>query len=175
MHKENALIEIRIAGLGEGKNEIDFICKATEFNDEQLTEAGFTGDIKASFLVIKSESEIAVTLKTATTAELTCDICLAPVIRELTGVYTIHYVYGAIEEYEDPDDADYHVLDRNAISLDLTEEVRETLMLSLPMKVTCTDNPDCRLFITEKEHERLDDHEKSSWHESLEKLKNKYR
>ncbi|NTV92584.1 MAG: DUF177 domain-containing protein [Chlorobiaceae bacterium] len=175
MHKENALIEIRIAGLGEGRNEIDLICKAADFNDEQLTAAGFTGDIKTSFFIVKSESEIAVTLNTAAAADLTCDICLAPVTRELAGSYTIHYVYGAEEENEDPDDADYRLLDRNAVSLDLTEEVRETIMLSLPMKVTCTNNPDCRLFITENEHEGLDDHEKSSWHESLEKLKSKYR
>jgi uncharacterized protein len=44
------------------------------------------------------------------------------------------------------------------------------------MKITCTDNPDCRVFSQEEEDEPGEDNlPDSDWLESLEKLKNKYR
>jgi len=171
MPKEKALIEIRLAGLSLGVHEFDFTCEAGDFNDPSLTEAGFSKNISVRVVVERNENEISVSLETAASAELACDICLAPVTIELEGSFRVSYIYEQEPGQEEDDSEEYRLIDRNAVSIDLTEDVRETLLLSVPMKVTCTGNPDCRLY-RENEADSADD---SSWQESLEKLKNKYR
>jgi uncharacterized protein len=175
MPKERSSIEIRIAGLSTGVHEFEFTCRAEDFNDTELTEKGFTRDISVKAEVEKFDSEITVALTTSTTADFNCDICLSPIAKDLKGFYKVYYVYGEAGEREESDnDEEYRLIDNNTLSIDLTEDVRETLLLSVPMKVTCTDNPDCRLYLGQKpgETEKTD---RSSWQESLEKLKNKYR
>lgn len=176
MAREKALIGIRLAGLSEGVHEFEFNCMAAEFGDPALIEAGFSEEVSVKVTVEKMEGEMIVTLKTVAVAELTCDLCLAPITAELNGSYRICYSYDQADERGAERNEEYRQIDRNTVSLDLTEEVRETLLLSVPMKVTCTDNPDCRVFHQEEQSEpgedRLPD---SDWLESLEKLKNKYR
>ncbi|MEI6757990.1 MAG: DUF177 domain-containing protein [Chlorobium sp.] len=176
MHKEKSPIEIRLAGLMQGIHEFDFTCKASDFTGWQLAEAGFTRDITVKVVVEKSETEVTITLEVLTIADFTCDICLAPVSKKLSGSLRLYYVSGTSFGEELSENEDYRVLDKNAESIDITTDVCETLLLSLPLKVTCTDNPDCRLYgsnVPGNEEPQVG--ENSSWHESLEKLKNKYR
>ncbi|HHE31665.1 MAG TPA: DUF177 domain-containing protein [Chlorobaculum parvum] len=174
MSREKALIGVRLAGLSDGSHEFEFNCMAGEFGDPALSEAGFSKDVSVRVTVEKMEGEMIVTLKTLATADQTCDLCLAPFSVEPSGSYRIFYVYEQADETGQERDEEYRILDRNALLLDLTEDVRETLLLSVPMKVTCPDNPDCGVFHSEDEpaEDTLPD---SSWQESLEKLKNKYR
>jgi uncharacterized protein len=177
MHKEKALIEIPVAGLVQGTHEYDFTCRSSNFNDLQLVAAGFTGDIHVRAIVEKSEREMTVTIETSAVADFTCDICLSPVSKVLAGSFRIYYVYDEHPEKDEDDNGDeeYRILDSNAVSVDITEDVRETVMLSRPMKVSCTDNPDCRIYKHAQEDEGAQAGNESSWQESLEKLKNKYR
>ena len=175
MPKEKALIEIRLAGLSQGVHEFDFTCSAGDFNDPSLTEAGFSGEISVTVTVDRNEDGITVTLKTAAKANPTCDLCLAPVPIELKGSYRVYYMYEQVPDQQEEDE-EYRLIERNTVSVDLTEEARETLLLSVPMKVTCTDNPDCHVYRQEgpESIDHLPDTD-SQWQESLEKLKNKYR
>jgi uncharacterized protein len=176
MSKEKALIEIRLAGLSAGTHEFEFTCSATDFADPALVDAGVSKGISVKVTVEKLEDELIVTLKTSATANLTCDLCLASVTTELKGSYRIWIGYEQAGEPENERDEEYRLIDRNALSLDLTEDARETLLLSVPMKVTCKDYPDCRVFRQEEESEPGEDAMPgSNWLESLEKLKNKYR
>ena len=176
MSKGKALIEIRLAGLSAGTHEFEFTCNAADFADPALVEAGFSKGISVKVTVEKLEDELIVTLKTSAIADLICDLCLAPITTELNGSYRIWYGYEQASEPQEERDEEYRLIDRNALSLDLTEDARETLLLSVPMKITCTDNPDCRVFRQEEESEPGEDNlPDSNWLESLEKLKNKYR
>jgi uncharacterized protein len=175
MHKEKALIEIRIAGLMQGAHSFDFTCRAEDFRDRELSGTVFTRDIAVKVRAEKTEYEITVIIRTETVADFTCDICLAPLSRKLEGEYRIDYLYSTEEDHRNDSDEDYRLIDRNTVSIDLTEEVRETLLLSLPMKVTCTENPDCRLFSAGNEKTETPEEDRNTWQESLEKLKNKYR
>jgi uncharacterized protein len=175
MHKEKGLIELQVDSLLEGTNELVFVCESADFNDPKLTGAGFRGKVQIGVSAEKSETEITVSIRTSAVAELSCDICLAPVLKTLTGSYRIFYVFRDHAE-KDPDGNDeYRILDRNAESIDITEDIRETLLLSLPMKVTCEDNPECRIYRSAGEEQQHGDRDRSQWQESLEKLKNKYR
>jgi uncharacterized protein len=178
MHKEKSLIEIGLGTLAEGANEFSFSCKASDFEGRQLTEAGFTREIEVNVVAEKSDEEITITINTSTLADFTCDICLAPVSKKLTGSLVLSYLFGETRDDEDEGDEEYIRLDRNAEFIDITGEVCETLLLSLPMKVTCTDNPECKLYDSEqsmKENQEPQPGNKTPWQESLEKLKNKYR
>ena len=177
MSKDRVLIEIRLAGLSQGVHEFGFTCNAADFNDPALIEAGFTREIAIKAIVNKSDRELSVSMTTEASADLVCDVCLAPVALDLKGTYQVDYVYDEDRhESEDKRNEEYHLIDKSAISIDLTEDARETLLLSIPMKVTCIDNPDCHVY-------RLENQEPTdgsvdlggSWQDSLERLKNKYR
>ena len=178
MHKEKSLIEIGLGALAEGANEFNFNCKASDFVGRQLAEAGFTREIVINVVAEKSDDEITITINTSTLADFTCDICLAPVSKNLAGTLLLSYLFGEVLDDDREGEKEYICLDRSAESIDITGEVCETLLLSLPMKVTCTDNPDCKIYSST---ESIDEHEEpqpgnvASWQESLEKLKNKYR
>jgi uncharacterized protein len=174
MPKERALIEVRIAGLAPGVHEFDFSCKAEDFSDPVLTDIGFSKEISVTVVVEKNEGELAVDIATDATAEFSCDLCLAAVTRELKGSYRAYYVFDQTGERADIGYEDYRVIDRNSTSIGLTEDVRETILLSVPMKVTCTGNPDCRVYRKENNGDSGADGD-SEWLESLEKLKKKFR
>ncbi|MBZ4219890.1 MAG: DUF177 domain-containing protein [Chlorobium sp.] len=178
MHKEKSRIEIGLGVLVDGANEFNFTCKASDFEGRELTDAGFTRDIEVNAVAEKSEDEITITINTSTLADFTCDICLAPVSKELTGSLVLSYLFGIAVDNKNEGSDDYKRIERGAESIDITAEVCETLLLSLPMKVTCTGNPDCKLYGSEqsmKENEEPQPGNKTPWQESLEKLKSKYR
>jgi uncharacterized protein len=176
MTKQKALIEIRLAGLPQGVNSFDFTCTADDFHDPALIEAGFSGKIVVTVIVEKLDAELIITMKTASSANLACDLCLTPVSVELTGSYRVYYGYEFAGERDESENEEYRLIDRNTLSIDLSEDVRETLMLSVPMKITCMENPDCMVFRQEKADETGENPGTvSDWQESLEKLKNKYR
>ncbi len=175
MHKKNGQIEIPLAGLSEGSHEFDFTCNASFFNDPHLVEAGFTRDIEVRVVAEKREHEVILEIETSTVAVLSCDICLLPVSKPLAGSFRIYYTFGELPEEDQEGSEEYRILDRSALAIDITEDVRELLFLSRPMKVTCTNNAECRLPYGEKEDEGVQPEESNSWLDSLEKLKNKYR
>ncbi|MDT9545783.1 MAG: DUF177 domain-containing protein [Chlorobium sp.] len=176
MQTGNALIEIRTAAITEGSCAFDFTCRAEDFNDPKLTEAGFTDEVMVHAVTEKNGSDLVLTITTEATGEIPCNICLAPVRIHMNGHWRMYCnTDGSARDEEAEEtvrDNEYRVLDRTAVSIDLTEDVRETLLLSVPMRVTCSENPDCRLYTApDKEEKKIT----SPWQESLAKLKQNYR
>ncbi|ASQ89667.1 hypothetical protein CHL67_00885 [Prosthecochloris sp. GSB1] len=174
MRKEKGLIEIRIAGLSDGVHEHTFTCRAADFRNPELDCPELRNDILVRVVANMTESEIVADIETATLAEFSCDICLAPVQLRLTGRYRVIFANGD-EPRELESEEDYRALEHGAPSIDLTEDVRETLLLSRPMKVVCSDNPECGMLMNDAAAGTDEAHsEKNSWQESLEKLKNRF-
>lgn len=175
MYNEKSVIGIRIAGLADGVHNFDFTCKSSDFAGWQLEDAGFTRVIEVGVVAEKSGDKIDVTINTSTVADFACDICLAPNSRVLTGSLRLSYFIDPSLCGGQSENEEYRILDRSVESIDITADVCETLLLSLPLKVTCIDNIDCHLYSSIVEHEGPQAEEKTLWHDSLEKLKNKYR
>lgn len=179
MHKEHALIAIRTTALMQGFRDFDFTCTAGDFKDPEIKEAGFSGPVRVKVTAERAGSEIALLIETVAGCDFACDICLAPIHRELNGSYRLFFDCSdsGAQETPEADSDEYRILDRTAVEIDLTEDVRETLLLSVPMKVTCTGNPDCRLYTgtQEEQDEQASEGSRSSWKDGLEKLKKKYR
>ncbi|MEI7933598.1 MAG: DUF177 domain-containing protein [Chlorobiaceae bacterium] len=177
MHKEKSLIEIRTSTLSEGINRLDFTCQARDFEGRRLAEAGFTGAITVTVTAKKSDDEIAVTINTSAVADSACDRCLAPIAKVLTGTLDLFYTFGTSLEREHDKNDEYRHIEKSTEYIDITEDVCDTLILSVPMKMTCTNNPDCRLFSSHElsgsreENEAPQAGQQTSWQESLEKLK----
>ncbi|MFZ4524045.1 MAG: YceD family protein [Chlorobium sp.] len=181
MHKEKLLIEIRTSTLTEGINKLDFTCQARDFEGRRLAEAGFTGEITVTVIAKKSDDEIMVTINTSAVADAACDRCLAPIAKVLTGSLDLFYTFGTSFDREEDGNDEYRLIDKSTEYIDLAEDVCDTLILSVPMKITCTNNPDCRLFSSHElsgsreENKEPQAGQQTSWQESLEKLKEKYR
>jgi len=175
MRKEKILIGIEIPGLGNGTHEYAFSCTAGDFSDPELIEPAFNGEIGVHVSAEKTDTEIVIDLETVTMAELSCDLCLAPVHRKLVGRFRIVFVFDDAAAAAGEQNEEYRTIDRNTVTIDLTEDVRETLLLSLPVKVTCENYPDC-LPTSERENgpESSSPEENSAWKDSLEKLKDKF-
>ncbi len=176
MPKSKSPVEIRISTLAEGVNEFHFKCLASNFEGRQLAESGFSDGIDVLVAVQKGSDEIALTIKTSASALLTCDRCLAPVPQVLTNNLNIIYTFTPPFDGEHDRGEEYRYIAKNAEYIDLTEDAGDMLMLSLPMKVTCIDNPECKLYSTTEVQENREDSKhtaegKSAWQESLEALK----
>ena len=177
MHKEKPLVEIRTSALVEGVNELDYTCKISDFEGRQFTEAGLDGEARVHVVARKSDEEIKITITTSAEADFTCDRCLEPVSRILDGSLDLFYTFSTTLE-RDGDVIDEHrQIAKSTEYIDITDDVCDALILSIPAKVTCTANPECRLYGSdERRGETLASGagEGSTWQESLEKLKDKY-
>jgi uncharacterized protein len=72
--------------------------------------------------------------------ELECRRCLRPVVQELDDELTLVFVSGATGE--DTDEGDAFVFDPSNRALDLSDAVREEVILAVSPYVVC--DPDCR-------------------------------
>jgi len=180
MHQEKPLIEIRTSALVEGVNELDFTCKPSDFHGRQFGQASFAGEVRVLVSVRKSDEEITITISTSAKADFTCDRCLAPVSQVLCGTVDLFYTFSTPVFGQEDGSYEYRQIAKSTENIDLSEDVCDALFLSLPIKVTCSGNPDCRLYRSEKSVEKIRQSdetspgEKNEWQESLEKLKSKY-
>ena len=177
MRKEKPLVEIRTSTLVEGVNELDFTCRGSDFEGRQFTGSALVGEVRVHLVVRKSDEEITVTMTTSAEADFTCDRCLEPVSETLGGSLDLFYTFSTTLEGEEDGIDEHRQIAKSTEFIDITDDVCDALILSIPVKVTCRDNPDCRLYGSDDNggSDVVDSGERSAWQESLEKLKNKYR
>ncbi|ACF14300.1 protein of unknown function DUF177 [Chloroherpeton thalassium ATCC 35110] len=138
-----ALIKVKISNLSLGEHHFEFRCKAGEFADALLTEEIFPGFIHVFLRLEKNASEILAELKVQAVAYFECDRCLAPIEKNLEGSYSLCFLVGEPRENGVAEDDGIAMIDKNTIEIDFTEDVRETLLLAIPMKNICEDEAAC--------------------------------
>ncbi|MFQ3596862.1 MAG: DUF177 domain-containing protein [Chloroherpetonaceae bacterium] len=136
-HEGKRIAHIKISNLTNGVHHYNFECVASDFADKLIDTERFSAPIFITATLIKAMTEIVVELSVSTIALLQCDRCLAPTHKKLSGDYRILFLHsGAVAS--DSDD-DVRVLSKNDTHIDLTTDVRETLLLAVPMKNVCQD------------------------------------
>ncbi len=137
---------INISGLPDGRYEHELTASTAELN---LDEAGITGDVKARVELDRHGDQLFVRLETEAKREADCDRCLDPVSQSLTGRHAFLVVYepkptggrrapsAPAPEPVESDDDEVRRLAPDANLLDLSGEVRETVLLSVPAKTVC--------------------------------------
>jgi len=137
MKTEKNEIKIRISGLSSGVHEYSF---AVEPADLTLPE-GFRSPITVDAVVDKDTRQVYVRAKISATSEFICDRCVAQFETTLPGDLSLVFVYDALESGKFPED-EVRVIAPETPYIDLTEDVRQVVILSVPLKLLCRE--DCK-------------------------------
>ena len=130
-------MKIQVGGLSEGHYEYDFAAEPSEL---ELDER-FAGTVSVHVQVEKTPNQIYLTASIGATADVQCDRCLKSFQRSLTPRYQMYYLY---EEPEglNLDPMEVQVVPYGTSVIDITDDVRQTVLLSVPLKLLCKE--DCK-------------------------------
>ncbi len=140
-------MKIPIAKLTSGYHELEYEELPSVFcfgNDKVFNKPVFS-----VVKVDKSETHIYLQAKPKTIASFKCDRCLQEFGKELTSELKIYYEVGS-GRYINPDiseeekSANYRSYKTSDGNIDISDDIREVLLLALPMKNLCSEN--CKGF-----------------------------
>ncbi len=154
MKQEPTGIIIQTAGLKDGIYEYSFDPPASEV---RLPE-NFRDTVHVSVRMEKLRQRYIVAVSASTRGHYPCDRCLDDVSVPAEAAFEIFCTTDANEIRQIGEDEEVKPLDPNDNRIDLTEEVREFLLLNLPLRKICGEAPDgtplCRDFVMPAEPEK---------------------
>jgi uncharacterized protein len=127
---------IKISNLSEGSHEFVFEDKTAKIN---LSDP-FYGSFKSSVVLNKLHDQLIVSVNSIFKAKFECDRCANEYKTKITSDYKIVYLMN--EAPEETSSLNVNYLSRDAVKIDLTNDVREFALLSVPMKKLCAE--DCK-------------------------------
>jgi uncharacterized protein len=127
---------IKIANLSDGDHSYDF--------DEGIEKIGLTapffGNFKADVTLKKSHSQIILQTQLEVPVMFECDRCTVEYKTSLQTSYQVVYFFSTESLGDESDSLIY--LNPNADIIDISKELRDYALLSVPMKKLCSD--DCK-------------------------------
>lgn len=132
-----AEFRINIAGLAEGTYEYDFSSIPTAIG---LEEAGYIGLVGAHASLEKTRKQLLLRVKATVVARLVCDRCLEEFQQQLNAEYFIVYVSDMHSANDLDESIEVQLLAHDATFIDLDEDVRQFLILSIPQKLLCNES-----------------------------------
>jgi uncharacterized protein len=132
-----ATMKIQLGGLSEGFHQYHFRVAGEDLN----IGPGFRQPVLVSASVEKTANQVFLTASVEAQCTFTCDRCLTEFGRVLEPRYRMIYVFEEAEAGRfDPSEVQFV---SPALSVvDITEDVRQTLLLSVPLKLLCSET--CR-------------------------------
>jgi len=130
-------MKIQVAGLSQGAHRFSFRVPAAQLmlGDE------FTHDVDVDVVLDRTATEIALKADIRTGGQFVCDRCVAEFNLALTPSYRMLYVWdGADTTHLDP--SEVQVVSPSLAVVDMSEDVRQTILLAVPLKLLCRE--DCR-------------------------------
>jgi uncharacterized metal-binding protein YceD (DUF177 family) len=134
---ETAAMRIQVGSLSDGIHTHTFEAESSEL---ALGE-NFTRQVVVDVRLDKSGGQIYLTAAVRSTGKFLCDRCTAEFTRELPSKYHMYYVWDP-EVTDRFDPAEVQVISPSLNVIDISEDVRQTALLSVPLKVLCGDT--CR-------------------------------
>jgi uncharacterized protein len=130
-----ATMKIQVGSLSDGIHTYAFEAESSELalGDE------FTRQVEVEARLDKAGSQIYLTVAARSTGKFLCDRCAAEFTRELLSSYHMYYVWDA-SETDRFDPAEVQVISPSLNVIDISEDVRQTVLLSVPLKRLCGDN-----------------------------------
>jgi uncharacterized protein len=126
--------KIRISGLSNGIHEYRFCTEAKELG----LEPNFTHPVNVTAVLDKAQHQIYLKTEIATSARFSCDRCVEEFERPLAARINMLYVYDGDKTVERDTD-EVHVIAPDTVIIDLTEDVRQMVELSVPLKLLCKE------------------------------------
>jgi uncharacterized protein len=124
---------IKIAGLREGLHYYKFEEPVSNLDIGKQ----FVGTLKAEVELSKSHSEIILNVDVKVNINCECDRCTTEFMQEINPVYQIVYFFS--NEPEGIADANVVYLHPDADKIDISPEIRDYVLLTVPMKRLCTE------------------------------------
>ena len=130
-------MKIQVGGLSEGVHAYRFRITPAELGLPSEFQDGV--DIDAT--LEKTTGQLLLRASIATTGGFLCDRCVAPIREPVASRYQMYYVWeesGA----ERIDPSEVQVMSPGQTVIDMSDDVRQTVLLALPLKHICRE--DCR-------------------------------
>jgi len=127
-------MKIQLVSLSEGVHEYEFGTDAAEIN----LERPISGPVGVSIVLEKTGNQVR--LKGSVTAEggFSCDRCTAEFRRPIVAAYRMYYVAEG-EQFDGIDPSEIQSITPGSGSIDVTEDVRQTILLAVPLKLLCSE------------------------------------
>lgn len=127
-------MRIQISGLSEGIHHFSFKVQASEVDLDEH----FHDSLTAEVTVDKTSTQILLTAQINAVGSFECDRCIRPFTISLTPSYTMVYIHeGGSTAGLDP--SEFQVLPIGANIIDIADDVRQTVMLAVPLKLLCQE------------------------------------
>jgi uncharacterized protein len=130
-------MKISLANLSDGIHTFHFSAEASDIGLEERVSRDLAVDVTLD----KSNRELLLRAEISTWGRLTCDRCIDEFEHELQGRFQIVCLYDERERSQFQDD-EVHILDPGASVIDITDDVRQLVLLAVPLKVLC--RKDCQ-------------------------------
>jgi uncharacterized protein len=127
-------LKIRISGLSSGIHEYDFSVDPSVIG----LDGNFHSPVKIHAYLDKATRQIFFKVDIQTTGRFQCDRCLEEFQQSLTTAYSLVYRYDQEEAARDQGEEIQH-LTPDTVYIDPTEDVRQMIMLSIPLKLLCRE------------------------------------
>ncbi|MER3522974.1 MAG: hypothetical protein C4326_02630 [Ignavibacteria bacterium] len=128
-------MKIQIGGLSEGLHHYRFTVQP------EVLELGtaFHHTVVVETTLDKSPNQILVTSSIRTVGTFACDRCVSDFEEELTPSYRLFYMMeGAETAHLDP--VEFQMLSPSQNIIDIADDVRQTLLLAIPLKLLCKES-----------------------------------
>jgi uncharacterized protein len=135
-----AEFRINISNLSEGIHNYHFEGEPSKIGLDER----FNGTIKVEAKIDKSVRQIFLHAEIQAEGSFFCDRCLENFHQEMNTEYSMVYVQGARSTVGLNKEEEIHVLSSDNNYLDLDDDVRQYLLLTIPQKLLCKD--DCQGF-----------------------------
>lgn len=135
-HSKNnhAEINIRISGLSNGLHEYHFSAEPSLIGlDENFRET-----VEVNAQLEKTSRQIYIKADIETPGHFQCDRCLDEFKIPIKATYNMCYMYNKQETGKFSSE-EIQIISPDAVSIDLTEDVRQIIMLSIPLKLLCSE------------------------------------
>lgn len=128
-------MKIQVGGLSEGVHEYAFQSAPAEIG----LSPEFDQEVRVNAVLEKNPGEFRLRAKIAAGATWECDRCVAAFRTPIEASYEMYYVF---EGGPDLDPAEVQVVPTSVNVIDIAEDVRQSVELSVPLKRVCRE--DCR-------------------------------
>ncbi len=132
-------MKINLVKIHEGLNQLKFRFKAEDLGLEEHEETLllFPNDVYADVEIQMFSDKYFVKVELITVAHFACDRCLDEFDKNLKAVFQLVFSKYNRDQF---DNDEYRFLQENETEIDLSTDIRENLLLVLPMKHLCRES-----------------------------------
>lgn len=128
-------MKISISNLSEGVHAFLFSAEPSHLS----LGVNFTKGVSVNVTVDKTSREVFLRVQVAASGKFTCDRCIDEFDRQVIAAHQMIFVYGEQDKTRFPQH-EVQVLGFGTPFIDISEDVRQFIMLAVPRKLLCKDD-----------------------------------